>query len=251
MSISPSTLFITHSEVQEWLDWTILSSVPLRKNDLHDVPVGTASSCLVNYCGRRFLMTATHVVTRASDKFLIELGVDDQGRSQVYILNGFNHVKGLNAHSAEIVEVDFSVTQIAADIQPVFEMRTFSGMQGLTQFRHIFDWADVVNPDPNEIYAFSGEVFPELHGNLAMVTTPAVYPNLRFVGTEAGLHQFKLPVPHPGHEHFDKCSGAPIVDSKKRVVALVSRGRESNDMIYGVPILPQRFALDFCIAIES
>lgn len=49
-------------DVQEWLQWVQVTSVPLRRLDVGDIPVGIASACLIDYQGRRFLLSVQHAV---------------------------------------------------------------------------------------------------------------------------------------------------------------------------------------------
>jgi hypothetical protein len=72
-----------------------------------------------------------------------------------------------------------------------------------------------------------------------------VYPGLRFIRTEGEFHIFKLPVSHPGHDHFKGCSGAPIVDMNKQVVALVCDGDPATNTIRSVSTSRYKFAIDF------
>lgn len=36
------------TRVQEWLRWVLVTSVPLRRLDVMDIPVGIASACLID-----------------------------------------------------------------------------------------------------------------------------------------------------------------------------------------------------------
>ena len=79
----------------------------------------------------------------------------------------------------------------------------------------------------------------------ATLDEPAVYPGLRYIKSEGPFFEFMLPVSHPGHDAFRGCSGAPIVDTKRRLVAIVSYGDYEKDTIYGVSLARYKFALDF------
>ena len=54
---------------------------------------------------------------------------------------------------------------------------------------------------------------PELAGK-SLITELRTYTNLKYMGDEDDYYVFELPFEHPGHEHFQGCSGAPIVDAK-------------------------------------
>jgi|GEM_PF-6867996 len=53
---------------------------------------------------------------------------------------------------------------------------------------------------------------PELAGK-SLITELRTYTN-QYMGDEDDYYVFELPFAHPGHEHFQGCSGAPIVDAK-------------------------------------
>ncbi len=59
---------------------------------------------------------------------------------------------------------------------------------------------------------------------------------MTYEGKVGDFHAFKLPGEHPGHDYFNGCSGAPIIDVDGNVVALVTEGSISEKRIYGVPI---------------
>jgi hypothetical protein len=94
------------------------------------------------------------------------------------------------------------------------------------------------------VYGFSGQVRTEIHGSDQLVSEMVVYPGLLYRGTENGYHTFKLPVRHPGHDAFSGCSGAPIIDTKGRLVALVCSGDTSDDTIVGVSLAKFGIGLD-------
>jgi hypothetical protein len=75
-----------------------------------------------------------------------------------------------------------------------------------------------------------------------------VFPGLTFLNTAAEEHVFSLPVAHPGHEAFHGSSGSPMCDFTRRLVAIVARGSEDDNTIYGVAIERVLPALHFLAA---
>ena len=146
--------------------------------------------------------------------------------------------------SGEMKNIDYAYTEIPVDIQPLYQLLTPKGPASEKLERHIFTEQDISEPSTDSVYAFSGQVFPEIHGDVAFVTQPTVYPGLKYVSSEGPFHIFKLPVDHPGYEAFSGCSGAPIVDIDEKVVALVCKGCEEDNTIYGVNLTRYRFSLE-------
>ena len=71
-----------------------------------------------------------------------------------------------------------------------------------------------------------------------------IYDGLKYVGTEDSYYVFELPFEHPGHEFFKGCSGAPILDSRGNIVALVCSGDIDRNAIIGISLNKYKIALD-------
>ena len=230
--------------VQRWLHWVKLTSVPLRRLDASDVPIDMASSCLIDYRGRRFLLSVQHAVDMGSRDWIIDLGYDPAKGTEFYRPRSFNYVAEMTRGSGVIKGIDFCYTEVPGDLVSIYQQVTPRGISD-EHPRHVFHTDLTATPSPNQIFAFAGEVKPEFHGPSTVATEMHIFPGLRFVRTEGEFHIFKLPVPHPGHEQFQGCSGAPIVDMNKTVVALVCDGDMPTNTIRGVSLARYKFAFDF------
>ncbi len=233
------------NDTHEWLRWVLVTSIPLRRLDVQKLPIGLACGCLIDYFGRRFLLTVQHAVNKSSNDWVVLLGYDHTKRMEFFRPNSFNYVAEMTRGSSSIRDIDFCYTEVGTDLLPVYQHATPLG--GITDERpcHVFA-SDLTNlPSTDGIYAFAGHVKPFLHGEDALVTEMNVYPGLRYTHSEAEYHVFRLPVPHPGHEQFKGCSGAPIVDRNGNVVALVCNGDASANTIRGVSLARYKFAFDF------
>src|SRR3546814_6545958 len=84
------------------------------------------------------------------------------------------------------------------------------------------------------------------HTSCALVTgvQTCALPILRYERTEGGYHVFQLPVQHPGHDAFQGCSGAPILDMERRVVGLVCSGSIPDNTISYVSLARYGVALE-------
>ena len=145
----------------------------------------------------------------------------------------------------EIADVDFCYAEVPTNLESTFQHLTPIGPKSEKRLRHVFDLTTIGKPDANEVYGFSGQVHPERHGSHALVTEATVYPGLRYDKSDGPFYDFKLPVSHPGHDFFEGCSGAPIVDTGGRLVALVSSGDKTENLIHGIALSRYKFALDF------
>ena len=231
-------------ETQAWLQWMLTTSIPLRRLDSSDAPVSFASSCMVDYRGRRFLLAVEHAVKMNSAGRVIQLGYKPRIGFEVFRLRGFNYVGEMTLGASAIRKIDFCYTEVPSDLDPLYQHVTPRGIAD-ERPRHIFRTDLAASPSLDGIYAFAGEVKTELHGSDMYVSEMNVYPGLRFSRTEGPFHVFALPVAHPGHDQFSGCSGAPIVDTNKTAVALVCDGDIESNTIRGIALSRYRFALDF------
>lgn len=226
-----------------WLNRILLSSIPLRKVDDSLLPVGIASGCLIGYLGMRVVLSVFHA-TKKNGNWAIEVKFEPGKGTQLYRPGGFHHLGLMRLGSSKIDEVDFSYREVDSDLVSYFQELNASGHIRSERAREVFRPDFSVLPDTNEIYGFAGQVMPEMHGTSALVTEMRVYPGLKYIATEDSYHVFELPVPHPGHEHFQGCSGAPIIDTKGNVVALVCHGDTDRNAIFGISLNKYKIALD-------
>jgi hypothetical protein len=232
-------------EQRKWLEWVLITSIPLKRLAPDRLPIGVASGCRVDYRNRRFILTVSHAVELGLSDWVIQLGDNEEMGTEIYRPFSFIYPHKKRRGTGEILNVDFTFAEVSTDLEPTFQHLTPLGPMSEKRLRHIFDLTIVGDPDMNELYAFSGEINPEMHGTNALVIQPTVYPGLRYVGSDGSSHQFKLPVPHLGHSYFRGCNGAPIVDSSGRLVALVTRGDEERNVIYGIALSNFKSTLDF------
>lgn len=228
---------------QAWLNRILLSSVPLRKVNGEMLPVGIASGCLIDYLGTRIALSVFHA-TKREGNWAIEVKFEPGKGTQLYRPGGFHYLGLMKLGSANIDEVDFSYREVSSGLISYFQEISASGQILSEQAREVFQPDFAIQPTANETYGFSGQVMPEMHGTNALVTEMHVYPGLKFIGTEDSYHVFKLPVPHPGHDHFQGCSGAPIIDTKGNVVALVCHGDIDRNVIFGISLSKYKVVLD-------
>jgi hypothetical protein len=220
---------------QDWLRWTLVTSVPLRHLEESGQPVGIASGCLVITAGRKFILSACHAVQPESKGWAIEIGFDREKGTEMYWPKSFMYMAEMLKGSGILDHIDFCFSEVAMDVESIYAHRTPYSVSDV-RARHIFRIEDFAEPNLADIFAFAGEVKPEMHGSGAFATEMNVYPGLRFLRSEGAYHLFKLPVEHPGHASFRGCSGAPIVNMEGRVVALVSTGDQEKGIISGIAI---------------
>lgn len=229
--------------ITKWLKWVVLTSVPIRHLDQQGLPIGSASGCLLDYKGRRFFLSAAHAVSMTSSGWAMEVESSSRG-TEIFHLPTMNYLAEIVRGTGAMREVDLCYVEVPPNLESTFRQQTPIAT-GPTQPRHVFDTDLSSGPTTDEPFAFAGHVHLERHADLGLAGDMVVYPGLKFMRSEGGLHVFKLPVPHPGHDHFHGCSGAPIVNKKREIVGIVSGGDADDDTIRGVSLTRYKYVLDF------
>lgn len=227
----------------KWLERILLSSVPLRKVNSKLLPIGIASGCLIDYQNTRIILSVFHA-TKKDGNWAIEVKYEHGKGTQLYRPGGFNYLGEMRLGSSKINEVDFSYREVSPDLLSYYQEINPKGHVSSERVREVFTPDFTITPSTDETYGFAGQVMPEMHGTAALVTEMRVYPGLKYIATEGKYHVFELPVPHPGHEHFKGCSGAPILDTKGNVVALVCHGDIDRNVILGISLNKYKVVLD-------
>jgi hypothetical protein len=222
-------------ETRAWLEWVSLTSIPLYRLDEDDRPIGVASGCLLRFGERKLILSVAHATRQG--RWAAELRFDsERDGTDIHFFGDQWGASHLDQSTAMRDDLDFSLTEVPMDFHPTMQERSPNGEVIREQFRHTFESTLQDLPSRDEVYAFSGRVRPAQLDARNYWAEPTVYPGLRFEHTAGLYHVFSLPVPHPGHEAFQGCSGAPVVDRQRRVVALVCSGDIPSNTISAVSL---------------
>jgi hypothetical protein len=226
---------ITPEQGREWRDWLLLTSIPLVHVGDNDEVLAFGSGTMIDYAGRRFVVTAGHVARIDSKGWAIVVQQHPDGRLEYYKPHAFVHVGEGRRSTRSLRMLDLCVAQVKADLETWYEFRTPRGLFDKRP-HHIFDASTLAVPEQGQIYGFSGRVRTEMHAPQMFASEMTVFPGLTYLQTEEEEHVFSLPVPHPGHDAFRGSSGSPMCDFSKRLVSIVVRGNEDDNTIRGVEI---------------
>ena len=93
-------------------------------------------------------------------------------------------------------------------------------------------------PKGNRAYAFASWSRTEFHpAKQTLIRDSACEAGMRYVGNDSnGLYKFELSRKHQGHDYYKGSSGAPIADEEGKIVSIVLKGDEDDNIIYGFPI---------------
>jgi|CXWL01.1.fsa_nt_gi hypothetical protein len=228
-------MHITPAQGSDWRQWLLVTSIPLVHLDDTGKVVGLGSGTLIDHEGRRYIVAAEHVVKRESAGWAIVVQQDADGRMEYYKPNAFIYLGEFRRSTAAFRIMDLCAAQVPADLETWYEYRTPRGLFDKRP-HHVFDSRTMAAPEADQIYGFSGQVRTEQHGAQTFASEMVVYPGLSYASTEQEEHHFVLPVPHPGHEAFHGCSGSPVVDFSRRLVATLVGGSTAANTVRGVAI---------------
>lgn len=226
---------ITPDQGREWRDWLLLTSIPLAHLGEDGQPLGFGSGTMLDHEGRRFLITAEHVVKLDSKGWAIVVQQHHDGRLEYYKPHAFVHVgEGRRSDGVHRL-LDLCAAQVSPELQTWYEYRTPRGLFDKRP-HHVFDSAELASPRADQVYGFSGRVRTEMHYPGEFASEMTVFPGLSYLRTEVEHQVFSLPVPHPGHDAFRGSSGSPMCDFSRRLVSIVVSGHVESNTVRGVEI---------------
>lgn len=224
-------------------EYIALSSIPIRSIGKNGMPTGLASACIFDYKQKRILITVHHA-TGNMENWGIQVKYEPNKGTAIKPLGPMNFLKLFSIKTNTARDIDLSHVEIPMDIEPVSQEIDAKTGSVINEKKRLISNIDFnITPDQNELYGFSGQIMPQLASN-SLITELRTYTNLKYIGDEDDYYVFELPFEHPGHKHFQGCSGAPIVDTKGNVVALVCRGDISTNLIYGISLKKYEVAIN-------
>ena len=226
---------LTASERDDWLQWVRVTSIPLIHLGDGDKVIRLGSGVMVDHAGCRFVLSVEHVVKRDAKGWAVAVQQDGHGRMEYYRPNFFSYIGEIRLYSGEVRLLDLCAARVSPGLETWYEYRTPRGLFDKLP-HHVFNTQNLSAPSSDQVFAFSGQVRTERPSADAFVSDMVVYPGLRYSHSEQEVLHFKLPVAHPGHEAFHGCSGSPIVDVNRNVVALVTCGDIPSNTVQGVAI---------------
>lgn len=233
--------------IEDWLQWMLTTSVPLMRLDRDGNVIKQASGTMLDFEGGRFVISVAHAVPKETDGWAIEIGLDPRKGTEIYHVNAFVYPGEFTRSTGTFRELDLCIARVACDMEPRYEYRTPRGLFDRRP-RNIFSAVDFASPASDSTYAFSGRIKHEQHGANTFVSEMNVYPGLKFAQTKADIHEFRLPVPHPGHEAFHGCSGSPMVSTDRKIVGLVTSGCDVTNVVHAIAVNRCIPALKFLLA---
>jgi hypothetical protein len=242
----PKKRAATQAAEKKTCEFLACASIPLREIGPNQFPIRIASGCLIDYGGRRWILTVAHA-TGNGGNWTIEMRYEEGRGALLYRIGAMNVLGLLSLYDGRAASLDLAYAEVPGDLQPYWQPRDEQAQIVKTLPRVIFEPDLQYRPARRKLYGFGGGVkqTEEHHfGKLWHGTELVCYPRLKFMGEDEQFYFFDLPFARGGHELFKGTSGAPICDRKRNIAALVCGPGEEPNTIRGIKMHYFRQALD-------
>jgi len=230
------------------------------------MPTGIGSGCLANYKNRTILLTVAHVTNKKAATCIIVDRSADNGQPLLYSVGAMNYleqfditkyeeqIKKFEDDSVKIEDkdfglIDFSYAEIKEKVnfaQKEIKFKEFTIKNGKKESVNT-NLNDI--PKGSEEYGFFGRIKPFIikGDQNYFETQESFYGGLKYLKKIGCYYLFELPIPILDHADFEGTSGAPIMDSKGRIISLVTHGYRGSKTIFGIALADFRSTIDSAI----
>jgi hypothetical protein len=217
------------------------------------------SCCLISYQDRLFFISVSHVTDFEGLATLMETTLPFDERGPILkTVGGICYFDLINMKkdliSVEEFEkvlqtgkrLDISFAEIKDPVTLLQPEMDFGAFKVHANNKAILHMDEIAEPQKEERYGFYGKVKPEYFGK-GLKMTSTLKHNLKFHRTNKDFHIFLAPEVIKDSLDYEGCSGAPILDSNGKLVALACAIRTGTRIIYGFPITEGKKLLDYAL----
>ncbi|WPO84614.1 hypothetical protein SD427_18980 (plasmid) [Chryseobacterium sp. JJR-5R] len=211
-------------------------------------PEGFGTGCIVAYLGHKFLLSVSHVTNDDNLTTYLETNLPPENNTTPlkpignFIWYDIFHYNNLSLDLIDFEDllaggerIDFTFSKLTENFelkQPPIDFGLFNVEEGE---KVSLDLKYANTPNKDETYSFYGKIRPKYEG-IYLKMEPTLKNGLKFHKTKGLFHMFLAPKIIKDKDDYRGCSGAPILDSEGRIVALACSLRENSQIIYGISI---------------
>lgn len=216
-------------------------------NKEYPKPIGFGSGFVLEHRERFFLISVRHVVEdRTLVTFLETNQLGDETGTPIKPFGGFYYFDLFQIKDTKSIQqfedlfqnetlLDITFAEIKGNmelLQPEIDFTSFKIEAG---HKMIIDSRDIALPDPSKTYAFFGKIKHEYDGIYLRMENTFKH-GLKFHRTDKQFHIFLATQLIKDVNEYKGCSGAPIIDSDGKLVAVACKVRKDSLLVYGYSI---------------
>lgn len=224
-------------------------------------PIGFGTGCIIVYKGKKFLVSVAHVTDHEGLTVMLETNLpSDESRTPLKPVGGlctFDLLKVTKDMDVtkfqELISardkkkrLDITFAEIKEDIpllQPAIDFGAFKIAAGSKIYLYM---DNIALPENDLEYGFYGKVRHGYRG-LYLQMTPTFKHSLKYTSSNEYFHRFIAPEMITDSADYEGCSGAPILDSLGRLVALACGVYVPSKVIAGFSIHKCKELLDYAL----
>lgn len=237
------------------IELTVTSCIHLVRSNLKDLkPISIGSGVIIKYKERFFICTVSHFSDYPEENVGIVTGRVKNNETEVYYLGDFSYLTKINFEEMPDAEdlvycienpdksgdkLDIAFREISLLENIVQDKREFD-LNGIGKItvnqggKSLLFVDDDYQIDTNHQCSFFGRIRPKLENGI-LSFQEALYWNLPIKSVGEEFIEMDLGAPINDHARFKGCSGAPIIDTRGRLIGLVTHGEKdtTKSSIYG------------------
>lgn len=221
-------------------DWHVnlpaerLASLHIHSTSEALMPDSHATACIVGFPQKHLLLTVSHATGDGQPWALTIRSVAGRG-VEIYRLGSMNFLSRLVEKRKKFKprNVDFSYVEVPKDVSPLDEEIDHDGKVIAAHPKVILP-PEFSTPIEEEDYAFFGLTRHRLDDHFRLHAAAKHEVGMKFVGEEDDLYRFGCREKYFEYEEYKGCSGAPILDSRGRLVSILLEGSDDRKALYGL-----------------
>ena len=224
--------------VSDFVNHILKYTLRLVKLDSGNQPVSIASGFMIPVGKKLRVISAGHTLGRM-DRWVLEAAQAGETQTLCFLLTDIYVADELvKLPNGESIDVDLAWGEIDPDA--LMQQLRENGIMNPTNVdlpRYLGPLDE--EPSTQEVYGFASWSQVELiEDNATLVRNAAYECFMEFVERDqvTDLYTFKLSREHQGHDYYRGASGAPIADPTGKIVSIVIRGCEAENLIYGTAL---------------
>jgi len=224
----------------------------------HPKPVAFGSGCIIEHRNRFFLISVRHVTDIGDLTTFLETNLpsDERGTPiqpigglcyfDLFKVDDTSNIKEFEDLLQNGKRLDITFAEVKHNIELIQPEIDFVAFKVEAGHKIILDTRDIVLPNKEETYGFFGRIKHDYEGTYLKMENTLKY-NLKFHRTDKHFHMFLAPEIIRNEIEYEGCSGAPIIDSQGKLVALACKVGVPSKIIWGFSIQECVKLLDIAI----